>query len=122
MSEEIVLSSLIFLAIALLIPFLFHLTQYLGPRYKKGKVKNEPYESGIASVIGDATSRFSIKYYLIAIVFVVFDVEVVFMYPWAVNLKELGMAGIIEMFVFMSILILGLFYILIKRILNWAQE
>jgi NADH-quinone oxidoreductase subunit A len=122
MDSEIVLSSIIFISIALVIPIAFHLTSYLGFREKNGSSKNEPYESGIDSVIGDANSRFSIKYYLIAISFVVFDVEVVFMYPWAVNLAELGAKGIIEMFLFMSILIIGLYYILIKKVLNWAQE
>lgn len=122
MDSEIVLSSVIFISIALIIPIAFHFTSYLGFRDKGGSVKNEAYESGIDKVIGDASSKFSIKYYLIAIAFVVFDVEVVFMYPWAVSLEGLGLKGIIEMFIFMTILIIGLYYIIVKKVLNWAQE
>ncbi|MFM9051025.1 MAG: NADH-quinone oxidoreductase subunit A, partial [Bacteroidota bacterium] len=77
-------------------------THYLGPK-RKSKIKLESFECGIESK-GNARIPFSIKYFLVAILFVLFDVEVIFMYPWAVNFKELGTTGILEMFVFMVLL------------------
>ncbi|WP_461789195.1 NADH-quinone oxidoreductase subunit A [Pedobacter sp.] len=92
-------------------------THFLGPK-RKTNDKLTTFESGI-KVIGNARQPFSIKYFLVAILFVLFDVEVIFMYPWAVNFKELGWNGLIEMFVFMGTLLLGFIYILKKRALDW---
>lgn len=92
-------------------------THKLGPK-KKSAVKDEIFECGIESV-GNARTPFSIKYFLVAILFVLFDVEVIFMYPWAVNFKTLGLAGLIEMFMFMGFLVLGLLYIIKKGALKW---
>jgi NADH-quinone oxidoreductase subunit A len=92
-------------------------THLMGPR-RKSKVKLETFECGIESQ-GNARMPFSIKYFLIAILFVLFDVEVIFMYPWAVNFKILGQQGIIEMFIFMALLLTGFFYIIKKGALNW---
>lgn len=93
------------------------LTHTLGPK-RKTKIKNEQFECGIESK-GNARSPFSIKYFLVAILFVLFDVEVIFMYPWAVNFRELGVAGLWEMFTFMGLMIVGLVYIIRKGALNW---
>lgn len=92
-------------------------THLLGPK-RKSKIKLDTFECGIESQ-GNARIPFSIKYFLVAILFVLFDVEVIFMYPWAVNFKELGMTGIIEMFLFMLLLLTGFFYILKKGALKW---
>jgi NADH-quinone oxidoreductase subunit A len=92
-------------------------THYLGPR-RKTKDKLETFEAGV-KMIGNARQPFSIKYFLVAILFVLFDVEVIFMYPWAVNFRELGMTGMIEMFVFMGTLLLGFIYVLKKKALDW---
>lgn len=92
-------------------------THFLGPR-RKTKDKLETFEAGIKT-IGNARQPFSIKYFLVAILFVLFDVEVIFMYPWAVNFRELGWTGIIEMFVFMGTLLLGFIYVLKKKALDW---
>lgn len=92
-------------------------THLLGPK-RKTSDKLSTFESGI-KVIGNARQPFSIKYFLVAILFVLFDVEVIFMYPWAVNFRELGWTGIIEMFIFMGTLLLGFIYILKKRSLDW---
>lgn len=92
-------------------------THILGPR-KKSAVKDESFECGIES-IGNARTPFSIKYFLVAILFVLFDVEVIFMYPWAVNFKTLGVTGLVEMFIFMGFLVLGLVYIVKKGALKW---
>ncbi|MCC6818810.1 MAG: NADH-quinone oxidoreductase subunit A [Bacteroidia bacterium] len=92
-------------------------THYLGPK-RKSKIKDEAFECGIESQ-GNARTPFSIKYFLVAILFVLFDVEVIFMYPWAVNFKNLGVLGLIEMFMFMGFLVLGLLYIIKKGALKW---
>jgi NADH-quinone oxidoreductase subunit A len=92
-------------------------THWLGPK-RKTKVKSDPFECGV-EVQGNARSPFSIKYFLVAILFVLFDVEVIFMYPWAVNFKELGVFGLIEMFSFMALMIVGLVYIIRRGALKW---
>lgn len=92
-------------------------THFLGPK-RKTSDKLSTFESGI-KVIGNARQPFSVKYFLVAILFVLFDVEVIFMYPWAVNFRELGWNGLIEMFIFMGTLLLGFIYILKKRSLDW---
>ncbi|CAN5685238.1 NADH-quinone oxidoreductase subunit A [soil metagenome] len=92
-------------------------THFLGPK-RKSKIKLETFECGIESQ-GNARVPFSIKYFLVAILFVLFDVEVIFMYPWAVNFKSLGINGIIEMFIFMVLFLTGFFYIIKKGALKW---
>lgn len=92
-------------------------THLLGPK-RKSKIKLDTFECGIESH-GNARIPFSIKYFLVAILFVLFDVEVIFMYPWAVNFKELGVLGLLEMFLFMGLLLTGFFYIIRKGALKW---
>jgi len=92
-------------------------SHFLGPQ-KTSKIKEESFECGIETQ-GNARTPFSIKYFLVAIIFVLFDVEVIFMYPWAVNFKSLGLIGIIEMFSFMAFLLLGYYYIMKKGALKW---
>jgi len=92
-------------------------THLLGPK-RKSKIKLDTFECGIESQ-GNARAPFSIKYFLVAILFVLFDVEVIFMYPWAVNFKTLGINGIIEMMIFMLLLLTGFFYIIKKGALKW---
>ena len=94
-------------------------THLLGPK-RNTQVKLEAFESGIPS-IGNARIPFNIKYFLVAILFVLFDVEVIFMYPWAVNFKELGMQGFIEMILFIVSLLIGFFYIIKKGALTWEE-
>lgn len=92
-------------------------THKLGPK-RNTAVKDDTFECGI-EVKGNARTPFSIKYFLVAILFVLFDVEVIFMYPWAVNFHELGLFGLIEMFSFMGLMIVGLIYIIRRGALNW---
>lgn len=92
-------------------------THLIGPKRKTAD-KLTPFESGI-EVKGNARQPFSIKYFLVAILFVLFDIEVIFMYPWAVNFREFGVTGMIEMFIFMGTLLLGLIYIIKKGALDW---
>jgi NADH-quinone oxidoreductase subunit A len=92
-------------------------THLLGPK-RRSKIKMENFECGIESE-GNARVPFSIKYFLVAILFVLFDVEVIFMYPWAVNFKELGLQGLIEMGLFIAFFMVGFYYILKKGALKW---
>jgi NADH-quinone oxidoreductase subunit A len=94
-------------------------THLIGPK-RKTKNKLDAFECGIESV-GNARNPFSIKYFLTAILFVLFDVEVIFMYPWAVNFKALGWDGFIEMLVFMAFLLLGFFYVIKRKALDWEH-
>ena len=82
--------------------------------------KEENFECGI-EVKGNARFPFSVKYFLIAILFVLFDVEVIFFYPWAVNFKELHWAGFAEMLLFIGFFLAGFFYILRKGALEWSK-
>lgn len=100
--------------------FTMTLTHLIGPK-RKTKEKLTPFESGI-EVVGNARQPFSIKYFLVAILFVLFDVEVIFMYPWAVNFLDMnkqGYEGMIEMFIFMGTLLLGFIYIIKKKAIDW---
>lgn len=93
------------------------LTHMIGPKVRT-ETKFGAFESGV-EVIGNARQPFSIKYFIVAILFVIFDIEVVFMYPWAVNFREFGIQGLLEMFVFMGILLLGFIYVVKKKALDW---
>ncbi len=92
-------------------------THWLGPS-RHTKIKDDTFECGI-EVVGNARTPFSIKYFLVAILFVLFDVEVIFMYPWAVNFRELGVFGLLEMFTFMGLMVVGLVYIIRRGALDW---
>ncbi|MGR6088664.1 MAG: NADH-quinone oxidoreductase subunit A [Arcticibacter sp.] len=92
-------------------------THLLGPK-RKSDVKLDTFECGIEPQ-GNSRIPFSIKYLLVAILFVLFDVEVIFMYPWAVNFLKLGLFGFLEMIVFICLFMLGFFYIIKKGALNW---
>ena len=92
-------------------------TTFLGPKLRFSE-KEEPFECGEHPLVSPY-QRFSIKFYLVAVLFILFDVEVVFLYPWAVLFKELGLFGFIEMSVFLLVLLLGLFYVWKKGALEW---
>lgn len=94
------------------------ITHLIGPKRKTTDVKLTAFESGV-QVIGNARQPFSVKYFIVAILFVLFDIEVIFMYPWAVNFREFGINGLIEMFIFMGTLLLGFIYVLKKKVLDW---
>jgi NADH-quinone oxidoreductase subunit A len=92
-------------------------THMLGPK-RKTSIKLESFECGIEAQ-GNARVPFNIKYFLVAILFVLFDVEVIFMYPWAVNFNELGWPGFVEMILFIVTMLIGFFYIIKKGALRW---
>lgn len=95
------------------------LSHWLGPK-RKTKIKLDSFECGIESE-GNARLPFAIKYFLVAIIFVLFDIEVIFMYPWAVNFKDLGMFGVVEVFTFIILLLVGFYYMLSKKALKWEE-
>lgn len=111
----ILLGVAIFLAVLLM-----SLSRIIGP-YRPNKTKLKPYESGMDPV-GDAKDRYSIAFYLVAMEFIVFDLEVVFLYPWAVRFMEHGTGTFIAMVVFITILFIGLIYTLKKGTLDWDMK
>jgi NADH-quinone oxidoreductase subunit A len=94
---------------------------YLIGKRVKDRVKDSPYECGIAPT-GSARERFSVKFYLVAIVFILFDIEAVFLYPWAVVYRELKMFAFVEMTLFIVLILSGFFYIWKKGALDWSSE
>ena len=87
---------------------------------KGGKVKLEPYECGVPASSLAFDHRFSVRYFLIAVLFIVFDVETVFLFPWAIRFKQLGWFGAIEMAVFLAILLVGYLYAWKRKVLTWV--
>ena len=107
----------IFLFAGIVVISLLLIAQIVGPK-KPNPVKAEPFESGNPPK-GDARVRFSVKFYLVAMLFLIFDVEVVFLYPWAILFRRLGMFGLVEMGVFLFILVAGFIYVWKKGALEW---
>ena len=93
------------------------LGEILGPK-KRTTAKNIPYESGM-DPIGAGTRRVPVRFYLIAVLFILFDIEVVFFLPWAIVFRQLGLFGLIEMFIFIVILLIGYVYAWKKGALEW---
>lgn len=94
------------------------LSSVLGPK-NKTKTKQLPFECGSVSVGAVSEQRFNVRFYLVAMLFILFDIEVVFMYPWALVLEKIGWFAFVEMLSFMLILAVGLVYVWRKGILNW---
>jgi NADH-quinone oxidoreductase subunit A len=92
----------------------------LGKRFRN-EAKDTPYESGMRPV-GSARERFSVKFYLVAMVFILFDIEAIFLYPWAVVYRELKLFAFVEMLLFIVLVLAGFFYIWKKGVLDWSQE
>jgi NADH-quinone oxidoreductase subunit A len=92
-------------------------TTIIGPK-KKFADKMEPFECGESPIVSPKL-RFSVKFYLVALFFVIFDIEAVFVYPWAVLFRDLGMFGFVEMMIFLSILAIGLIYVWKRGALEW---
>jgi NADH-quinone oxidoreductase subunit A len=94
-----------------------NINKWIGPRHPSDE-KLSTYESGMEPV-KTARERFSVKFYLVAMLFIIFDIEVVFLYPWAVLFRQLGWSGFVEMMVFIAVLLVGLVYIVKKGALRW---
>jgi NADH-quinone oxidoreductase subunit A len=96
------------------------LSAILGQRVRDN-VKSSPYESGMKPV-GNARERFSVKFYLVAMVFILFDIEAIFLYPWAVVYRQLRLFGFFEMLLFIVLVLCGYFYVWKKGVLNWSSD
>jgi len=92
---------------------------YLLGKRVKNTVKDMPYESGIVP-IGDARQRFSVRFYLVGMVFILFDIESIFLYPWAVVYRELKMFAFVEMLIFIVLIVAGFVFIWRKGALDWS--
>ena len=96
------------------------LSQFVGPR-KPTPEKSAPYECGMPAV-GDARERQSVKFYLVAMIFLLFDIEVAFLYPWAMAFRALGWTGLIQVVVFFALLVTGFIYVWRKGVFDWSGE
>ena len=108
------------IGIVLICCFMLFVPVWLGGR-NWGRAKNDPFESGVVS-LGGARMRLSAKFYLVAMFFVIFDVEALFLYAWAVCVRQAGWAGFIEVSIFVAVLLVGLVYIWRLGALEWAPE
>lgn len=93
-------------------------TSHLLSAYRPTPAKANPYESGI-SPLGDTRERFSVKFYTVAILFIIFDIETIFLIPWGVLFRRLGIFGFVEMLIFMIVLLVGFIYVWKKGALEW---
>ncbi|WEK53964.1 MAG: NADH-quinone oxidoreductase subunit A [Candidatus Cohnella colombiensis] len=108
----------IFLVLGIVFPiFVLWLGSFLRPN-KPTEEKKTTYESG-NDPVGDSQIRFNVRYYLYALMFVIFDVETVFLYPWAVAYKQMGLFALVEMFIFAALLCIGLLYAWRKKVFKW---
>jgi NADH-quinone oxidoreductase subunit A len=119
----VVINSYIFVGVLLLVAVFFAIAPIIivaviGPR-KRSLAKSDTYECGVRTY-GETWVRFRIQYYIYALMFVVFDIETVFLYPWAVSYAGLGMFALIEMIIFLVILAAGLAYAWAKGVLRWV--
>lgn len=110
----------IFVAVALAIPVLTLLIAKLIRPENPSKGKLMPYECGVDPASETTRARYTVRFYIVAILFVVFDVETIFLFPWAVQFKALGLFGFIEMMIFLIILIVGYVWIWKKGALEWV--
>jgi NADH-quinone oxidoreductase subunit A len=118
MSLEQYLPVLLFIIVGLLVGVAPQAIGYvLGPK-KPDAAKNSPYECGFEA-FEDARMKFDVSYYLVAILFILFDLEIAFLFPWAVSLKEIGMTGFVAMMIFLAILVVGFAYEWKKGALDW---
>src|SRR5881628_40342 len=110
---------LLFIVLAFLFPIVTLLVARLIRPRTGGADKLAPYECGV-DPDSDARQRYAIRYYVVAILFVIFDVETIFLFPWAIIYKQLALFGLVEMLVFLGILIVGYIWIIKKGALDWA--
>ena len=116
MREYVPLLMFVIIAIAFAVTTIGASTLIMPRRVNAKKLA--PYECGVPPLEG-ARQRFNIKFYLVAVLFILFDIEAVFLYPWAVTFRQLGLYGLIEMVLFIVILFVGYVYLLQKRALEW---
>ncbi|MGH9658294.1 MAG: NADH-quinone oxidoreductase subunit A [Bryobacteraceae bacterium] len=113
----VLLQAVIAMAVA---GFILGLSHLVGHRVRN-RVKDLPYECGITPT-GTARERFSVKFYLVGMLFILFDIEAVFLYPWVVVFRELKMVAFVEMLIFIALIMAGFFYIWKKGALDWTEK
>jgi NADH-quinone oxidoreductase subunit A len=118
MSLEQYLPVLLFILVGLGVGVAPQVLGYLLGPNRPDPAKNSPYECGFEA-FEDARMKFDVRYYLIAILFILFDLEIAFLFPWAVALKEIGFIGFIDMMIFLVILVVGFAYMWIKGAIDW---
>ena len=118
MSLEQYLPVLLFILVGLAVGVAPQLIGYLLGPQKPDAEKNAPYECGFEA-FEDARIKFDVRYYLVAILFILFDLEIAFLFPWAVSLKEIGFTGFVAMMIFLGILVVGFVYEWKKGALDW---
>ncbi len=109
----------LFTLIAISVPLIALIMSWLLRPHRPGRIKQSTYECGLET-IGETWIQFKVQYYLYALIFVLFDVETVFLYPWAVAYNQLGLFALVEMFIFLFILGAGLIYAWRKGALEWV--
>jgi NADH-quinone oxidoreductase subunit A len=108
----------LFFAAAGLVGMFVAFSKFFGPK-RPNATKDLPFECGIVVEADNERRPYPIKYYLVAILFIVFDIETAFLYPWAVGFKNLGFVAFLSMMVFLAILLVGLYYAMKKRVFDW---
>ena len=103
------------------VTFSLVLSWVIGKKGRRGGVKDTAFECGMEPFY-TGRRRFSVKFYVVAMLFILFDIEVVFLYPWAIQYKALGMFAFVEMLVFLAVLFLGWFYVVKKGALDWTNS
>jgi NADH-quinone oxidoreductase subunit A len=103
---------------AILTAIMMAVAIFLGPK-KKTPIKDEPFECGIVPTKDANETRFPVKFYLVAILFIIFDIEIIFLYPWAVVFKELSIVAFASIVIFVAVLMAGLVYAVKKGVLEW---
>jgi|SRR5687768_11337471 NADH-quinone oxidoreductase subunit A len=119
MPEYSVLLIATLIVISLPVLTLFILTPLVRAS-RASKVKLEPYECGVPPTSVAFDHRFSVRYFLVAVLFIIFDVETIFLFPWAIRFKQLGWFGAVEMAIFLAILLVGYFYAWKRDVLTWV--
>lgn len=117
---ELYFPVLLQIAIAMAVAALMLGLSYVLGKRVRNRVKDMPYESGIVPT-GDARQRFSVKFYLVGMLFILFDIEAIFLYPWAVVYRELKMFAFVEMLIFVILILCGFFFVWKKGALDWAE-
>jgi NADH-quinone oxidoreductase subunit A len=118
LSLQVYVPIAILTVLALVVSGAIILLSVFAGRPKKSATMVTPYECGVPT-LGNARERFSVKFYLVAVLFILFDIEIVFLYPWAVAFDHLGLLALVEMFLFLIILLVGYVYVWKKGALEW---
>lgn len=115
--SELIAVLIMFAGAGLVVAVLLGLSQWLGPK-RRNPVKDQMFECG-SIPISSTSQRFSVKFYTVAILFVLFDIEIVFLFPWSVVFRQIGLQGLVSMALFIAVLLLGLAYAWRKGALQW---